>query len=141
MVLESTVDEATARSLKADLAGFASFTGRADVSFPVKVSNVSATPGVDGRYRVTLSGQYPADIPLVAGTTASAQIIAYHKDAALTVPVKALNPTNDGGWEVEVEESDGKTKRVPVKRGMTSGDKVEILSGLTQDQSVVTPGA
>ncbi len=141
MVLESTVDEATARSLKADLAGFASFTGRADVSFPVKVSNVSATPGVDGRYRVTLSGQYPADIPLVAGTTASAQIIAYHKDAALSVPVKALNPTNDGGWEVEVEEAEGKTKRVPVKRGMTSGDKVEILSGLTQDQSVITPGA
>lgn len=141
MVLESAVDESTARSLKAELAGFASFTGRADFSFPVKVSSVSATPSFDGRYRVTLSAQYPAGIPLVAGTTVSAQILAYHQDAALTVPSKALTATNDGGWEVEIEEAEGKTKRVPVKRGLTFGDKVEILSGLTPDQSVITPGA
>ena len=141
MVMESAVDEATMRSLKAELAGFASVTGRADVSFPVKISSVSATPGMDGRYRITLTGQYPADIPLVAGTTVSAQIIAYRKDAALTVPAKALNATDDGGWEVEIEEAEGKTKRVPVKRGMTFGDKVEILSGLMADQSVVIPGA
>ncbi len=141
MLLESTVDETTARALKADLAGFASFTGRADFSFPVKISSVSTTPGIDNRYRVTLSGQFPADIPVVAGMTASAQIIAYHKDAALTVSAKALNATDDGGWEVEIEEAEGKAKRVPVKRGMTSGDKVEILSGLTDGQSVIIPGA
>ena len=141
MVLESAVDEATMRSLKAELAGFANFTGRADVSFPVKISSVSPTPGVDGRYRVTLSGQYPAGISPVAGTTASVQINAYRNDTALTVPAKALNATDDGGWEVEIEESEGKTKRVPVKRGMTFGDKVEILSGLTVDQSVIIPGA
>ncbi len=141
MVLESTVDEATARSLKPELAGFANFTGRADVSFPVKISSVSPTPGMDGRYRVTMSGQYPADIPVVAGTTVSAQVIAYHKADALTVPAKALNATNDGGWEVDVEDSEGRIKHVPVKRGMTSGDKVEILSGLTKDMQVVIPGA
>ncbi len=141
MVLESTVDESAARSLKSELAGFASYTGRADVSFPVKITSVSATPGIDGRYGVTLSGQYPADIPLVAGMTASAQIIAYHKDAALIIPAKALNETDDGGWEVEIEETEGQTKRVPVKRGMMSGDNVEILSGLTQDQAVIIPGA
>ena len=141
MVLESAVEESIARSLKTDLAGFANFTGRADLSFPVKISSVSATPGTDGRYRVTLSGQFPADIPLVAGMTASVQVIAYHKDSAITVPVKALNATDDGGWEVEIEEAEGKTKRVPVKRGMTFGDKVEILSGLEDGQSVIVPGA
>ena len=141
MVMESVVDEATARSLKAEAAGFATLTGRADVSFPVKIASISQAPGLDGRYRVTMSGQYPADISPFAGMTVSAQIIAYHKDAALTVPAKALNPTNDGGWEVEIEEAEGKTKREPVKRGMTSGDKVEILSGVTQDQSVIIPGA
>ena len=141
MVLESAVDETTARLLKADAAGFASFTGRADFSFPVKISSVSATPGMDGRYRVTLSGQFPADVPVVAGMTVSAQMIAYHKDAALTVPAKALNATDDGGWEVEIEEAEGKTKRVPVKRGLTFGEKVEILSGLTDGQSVIVPGA
>ena len=105
----------------------------------MKVASVSATPGIDGRYRVTLSGQFPADIPVVAGMTASAQVIAYHKDAALTVPAKALNATDDGGWEVEIEETEGKTKHVPVKRGMTSGEKVEIVSGLVDGQSVIVP--
>lgn len=141
MLLESAVDEATARTLKTDLAGFASFTGRADLSFPVQVANVAATPGIDGRYRVTLRGQFPANLPLVAGATASAQVIAYRQEAAITVPVKALTTTDDGGWEVEIEEAEGKTRRVPVKRGMTSGDKVEILSGLTEGQAVITPGA
>ena len=141
MLLESTADEMTVRSLKAELSGFASFTGRADVSFPVKIASISTTPGIDGRYRVTMSAQYPADLPMAAGMTASAQIIAYHKDAALTVPAKALTMADDGGWEVEVEEAEGKTKRVPVKRGMTSGDKVEILSGLSAEQSVIIPGA
>ena len=141
MVLESTVDESVMRTLKKEQAGFANFTGRADVSFPVKLISVSTTPSLDGRYRVTLSGQYPGDLPPLAGMTASAQIVAYHKKAALTVPAKALNATDEGGWEVEIEEADGKTKRVPVKRGMTSGDKVEIISGLTPDQSVIVPGA
>lgn len=140
MLLETSADEATARTLKPDLAGFASFNGRADVSFPVKLATISATPGVDGRYRVTLTAQYPANLPFVAGTTATAQLIAYRNDTALTAPAKALNATDDGGWEVEVEEAEGKTKRVPVKRGMTFGDKVEILSGLTKEQSVVVPG-
>lgn len=141
LVLEAAVEESVARTLKPELAGFASFTGRADVSFPVKISSVSATPGIDGRYRVTLSGQFPADFPLVAGMTAAAQVIAYHQDAALTVPAKALNAADSGGWEVEIEEAEGRTKRVPVKRGLTAGDKVEILSGLTEDQSVIIPGA
>ena len=140
MLLESFTDEATARTLKPDLAGFASFTGRADISFPVKLATLAATPGVDGRYRVTLTAQYPADLPLVVGTTATAQLIAYRNDTALTVPTKALSATDDGGWEVELEEAEGKTKRVPVKRGMTFGDKVEILSGLTKEQSVIVPG-
>jgi HlyD family secretion protein len=141
MVLESAVDEATARVLKSEQSGFATFTGRSDTTFRVSISNVAQTPGIDGRYRVTMRGEYPADIPLAAGMTVSAQVLAYHKDAALTVPAKALNTNNEGAWEVEVEEAEGKTRRVPVKRGMTSGDKVEILSGLTQDQSVIIPGA
>ena len=57
------------------------------------------------------------------------------------MPAKALNATDDGGWEVEIEEAEGKTKRVPVKRGLTFGEKVEILSGLTDGQSVIIPGA
>jgi multidrug efflux pump subunit AcrA (membrane-fusion protein) len=75
---------------------------------------------------------------------ASAQITAYEKENALTIPAKALHSDNKGGWEVEISEGEGdakKTKRIPVTRGKSSGDKVEILSGLTKDQVIITPGA
>jgi multidrug efflux pump subunit AcrA (membrane-fusion protein) len=73
--------------------------------------------------------------------SATAQIMCYQKNAALVVPVKALHATDDGSWELEIEQAEGKTSRVAVKRGRTSGDKVEILSGLAKDQVVITPGA
>lgn len=141
MVLEAFVDEAAYRQLKNDIAGYATCTGRSDVSFPVKLDQLATVPGTDGRYRVTLSAQFAGDLAVVPGMTASANLSAYHKDAAIVVALKALHATNDGGWEVEVEEAEGKTKKVAVQRGLTSGDNVEILSGLTKEQTIIVPGA
>jgi hypothetical protein len=42
---------------------------------------------------------------------------------------------------VEIQEAENKTKRIAVKRGVTWGDKVEILSGLAKDQTIIVPGA
>lgn len=141
MVLEAFVDEATFRQLKPEIAGFATLTGRADLSFPVKLNKLVSVPSTEGRYRVTLSAQLPAELVSAPGMTANAQLTAYQKDAAIVVPAKALHATADGGWEVEIEEAEGKTKKVAVKRGLSSGDKVEILSGLTKDQTIIYPGA
>lgn len=141
MVLEAFVDEATFRQLKPEIAGFATLTGRADLSFPVKLNKLASVPSTEGRYRVTLSAQLPAELVSAPGMTANAQLTAYQKDAAIVVPAKALHATADGGWEVEIEEAEGKTKKVAVKRGLSSGDKVEILSGLTKDQTIIYPGA
>jgi len=141
LVMEAFVEEKVQAQLSTDLGGFASYDGRPEISFPVKIEKLAGAPGVDGRYHVTLSAKYPADLPLAPGMNATAQIISYQKDAALAVPTKALHATDDGGWELEIEQSEGKTSRVAVKRGRTSGDKVEILSGLAKDQVVITPGA
>jgi hypothetical protein len=70
---------------------------------------------------------------VVAGMTALAQVIAYHKDSALTVPAKALNATDDGGWEVEIEAEERQTRP-----GEANYDvQRQSGSGLTQDQSVI----
>ncbi|MBU6326367.1 MAG: hypothetical protein KGQ89_01955 [Verrucomicrobia bacterium] len=141
LVMEAFVEEKVQAQLKTDLCGFASSAGRPEISFPVKIEKLAAAPGIDGRYRVTLSAKYPADLALAPGMSTTAHIICYQEDAALVVPAKALHATDDGGWELEIEQSESKTSRVAVKRGRTSGDKVEILSGLAKDQVVITPGA
>jgi multidrug resistance efflux pump len=98
--LESTVEESTARIMKKDLKGYASLTGRADERFPVTVLTVSITPGIDGRYRVTLSAQFPKDLVKVAGMTAAVQVHAYESEAAITIPSKALRANAQGGWDL-----------------------------------------
>jgi HlyD family secretion protein len=139
--LESTVEESTARIMKKDLKGFASLTGCADERFPVTVLNVAVTPGIDGRYRVTLGALFPKGLVKVAGMTASVQVHAYESIAAITIPSKALRANAQGGWDVEVQESEKATKLIPVKRGMTWGEKVEILSGLNKGQTIIVSEA
>jgi HlyD family secretion protein len=135
MLLETTVEESMVRALKPEIKGFASMTGRAEVSFPVTVTSVAKTPGLDGRYRVTLSAEYPSSIPLAAGMTATVQLTAYEAKSAIAVPTGALQATSDGGWEVDA----GDKGKIAVKRGWTWGGKVEILSGLTSGQAIVVP--
>lgn len=139
--METTVDEATVRLIKADQKGFATMTGQSETSFPVSVTSVAATPGVDGRYRVILTAEYPQDLPVVAGMTASAQVTAYQAKSVITVPAKALRSNGEGGWEVELQENEKTVKKITVKRGKTWGEKVEILSGLEKDQTIIVPGA
>jgi len=139
--METTVDETTVRLMKADLKGFATMTGQSETSFPVSVVSVATTPGVDGRYRVTLTAEYPQDLTVVAGMIASAQVTAYQAKSVITIPVKALRSNGEGGWEVELQENEKTVKKVTVKRGKTWGEKVEILSGLEKDQTIIVPGA
>ncbi len=141
LLMETSVDEVTVRLMKAGLRGFATMTGQADASYPVTVAAVASTPGLDGRFRVTLAAEYPKNLPVVAGMTASAQILAYEAKSVITIPVKALRSNGEGGWEVELQEAENQIKKVSVKRGKTWGEKVEILSGLQKDQTIIVPGA
>ena len=139
LLMEATVEEGVLRAIKADLKGFASMTGRADVSFPVSVVNVSNTPGIDGRYRVSLSAELPKDISVVAGMTANVQLTTYQAKSVITVPIAALSANGEGGWEVKLQETEDKIKQVSVKRGWTWAGKVEILSGLSEGQKIIVP--
>lgn len=140
LLLEATVEESLARVLKPELKGFATMTGRSDISFPITIVKVSPTPGLDNRYRVTLSAEFDKTIPVAAGMTATVNLTAYQSKSAITVPTKALHSTAEGGWEVKLKEGDDKTKSVPVKRGQTWSGKVEILSGLKEGQTIIVPG-
>ena len=132
------LEDGTARSLKADLAGIAVLSGREDVEVPVKIAKIAETPGTDGTFRTDLTAAWPAEPATAAGASVQARFIAYHQAAAISVPTKALTfgPT---GWTVEVKLADGKTERRPVKRGRVSGDNTEILSGLEAGQVIIAP--
>lgn len=60
---------------------------------------------------------------------------------AMQLPIAALVPSDDGSTSVMVLTSEGIAKKHTVKVGVRTSDAVQILSGLTLEDTVVTEGA
>jgi HlyD family secretion protein len=59
---------------------------------------------------------------------------------AVQIPSAAILPAEDGGTNVLVVGADGTARKKPVKVGMRTPDVVQILSGVTPSDLVVTDG-
>jgi HlyD family secretion protein len=102
-----------------------------------------------------------ADLKLFPGMTANVKIVTGKAEHALRLPAAALRfhpaaaiaPASNAkgksksgkraasgaqAQQVVYALDQGKLKRVPVKLGLTDGNYIEILSGLTEGQTVVT---
>lgn len=107
--------------------------------FPAQVTAVSpvvdpATGTALVRIRVPNS-----EGALRANTVGRGHVVVDVHRGALVVPKAAIVGTAEGAT-VELVE-DGKAKRVPVKIGYDDGERVEILSMLTENQQVIVQGA
>lgn len=85
-------------------------------------------------YYVTLDGDDPDDV-LRLGMTARVEINTAEKEDALVVPIAALKTNDNGSYVLRVNTS-GQTEQVPVTTGIYSDEYVEILSGLSEGDSV-----
>ncbi len=83
-------------------------------------------PNPGGRYRV--------------GTPVHAVIRGITIPNALQLPVGAILPADDGSTNVLVVGSDGKAHKRAVKVGLRTTGKVQILSGVTPADMVITEG-
>ena len=87
-------------------------------------------------YEVTISLPNPP-AGLRAGMTAQASITTEERLGVVAAPVTALVPTDDG-FVVRVQGEDGVITNVDVEVGIRGGYYVEILSGLSEGDRVVT---
>lgn len=87
-------------------------------------------------YEVTISLPSPP-AGLRAGMTAQASITTEERLGVVAAPVTALVPTDDG-FIVRVQGEDGVITNVDVEVGIRGGYYVEILSGLSEGDRVVT---
>ena len=81
----------------------------------------------DGRYKVGI----PVRASITGRTVAN----------ALKVPLSAILTGQDGSKSVMVVGSDGTAHRKPVTLGINGGDDVQIIKGLTAQDTVITTGA
>lgn len=85
-------------------------------------------------YYVSLDVDDPDDV-LRLGMTARVEINTAEKEDALVVPIAALKTNDNGSYVLRVNTS-GQTEQVPVTTGIYSDEYVEILSGLSEGDSV-----
>jgi membrane fusion protein (multidrug efflux system) len=107
-------------------------------TFKAKLSAVDAQIDANGRSLLARGQLANPDGALRAGMFARARLVLRENPAALVIPEEALIPQ---GAEVFVYRVDaGKAQRIAVKPGLRSDGKVEILSGLSEGDQVVTAG-
>ena len=71
------------------------------------------------------------------GTAAQVCVVLSHKDNVILVPRKAIK---SAGARRYVEQMDGASRRlIDVQVGLTSGDDIEIVTGLMPGESVLIP--
>ena len=75
---------------------------------------------------------------LESGQLAKVRVIIEKKDDALFLPPQAIR-TFEGRRFVVVQDEEGRQRRVDVKVGIVSPDRVEILEGLEAGQVVIGP--
>ncbi len=83
-------------------------------------------PNADGRYRV--------------GTPVHAVIRGRTVPNALLIPPSAILPAEDGGTSVLVVGADSAAHKRPVTVGIRTADAVQIVSGVSTSDTVVTDG-
>ena len=124
------------------------------VGSPAKV----AVPGIDTPVPATVSMISPALDPgsttveiwlkidnksgrLKLGTPVKVSITGRTVDHALTIPLPSVLTADNGAKSVMVVAKDGTAQSKPVKLGINNGEDVQVLSGLTADDLVITSGS
>ena len=90
----------------------------------------------DTSTRVSIN-EDPATANLTLGDLVRVQVILEKRDGALWLPPQAIRKFE--GRRFVVVQEDGAQRRVDVKIGITSDDRVEILEGLEEGQTVIAP--
>jgi RND family efflux transporter MFP subunit len=79
------------------------------------------------------------DLTLSTGMTAQTTIVLQSQKNVLTVPTGAVLKGDSQAF-VLIVDTDNKVQKVPVTLGIQSPDRIEILQGLSDNQSVIVSG-
>ena len=139
MQLVIQVDEIDIPSVKIGQAANVKVEALPGTTFKGSVSAVYPVPAEQGGivlYSVKLNLTLPADSGIKIGMSASADIQTENHANVLTVPSRAVTKNSQGQTVVKVK--DGKTTvEKPVVTGLDDGLRTEIVSGLSEGQTVV----
>ena len=145
LIVTADISEYDVPNLKIGQPVVMSSDGNADVKYNGKVSKIgssavtqSATSGTETVVPVEVSFDEPAT-DLKPGFNLNLDITVADNPKAVTVPITALQTdTASGGYYVFVADSSGTLKKTTVTKGITSDMIIEITSGVSEGDEVIT---
>jgi RND family efflux transporter MFP subunit len=108
-----------------------------DRSFPGRVARFSEKISPATRTMDTEVDVPNPTLVLIPGMYAEVNLTLDHSPRALSVPVQAVDVSDDGAGQVALVGSDGRIEMRPVKLGLQSAAMIEIRSGLKEGDLVV----
>ena len=137
LVLELNVGETELPSIRSGETGNVMFDALPGKAFPIQVYAVGLSPATEQgiiiyKVRCTITGDMsdasqPRPSPGMSGT---ATIVTQEKPNVVAVPSAAIR-SSAGANVVELMDADGKVAMHPVQTGLSDGDNVEVVSGLS----------
>lgn len=139
MTLTVSVDESDVSSVKPGMTAEITVNALPDEEFEGEITSVAMIgSGNGGSSKFAVEITLPRQSEMLSGMSASAVIGLYEKMNVLTVPAAAL--VEDGARTIVYTALDKKTGEpaapVEVTTGISDGENVEILSGLSSGDSV-----
>lgn len=128
--VRATVEEKDVAALKVGSEAKVTPTALPDSKLSGKVMQVIAVPLGAGTFEARLDVDADKEAAIVPGMACTVKLTPYKKDEALTVPAAAVFRDDDEIY-VFVVKGEGKPEKRTIKAGKQSGDKVEVLDGLS----------
>jgi HlyD family secretion protein len=139
VVARANIPQALTASIKiGNVAAIRVTNGQIDV--PARVTVVSpATDPASTTVQVWAEAANPGE-RLKPGTSVRLSIVTETIPRAVVIPTAAILPGEGGGAAVLVVGADSTVHRKTIETGARDGDKVQILSGVSAGEQVVTAG-
>jgi HlyD family secretion protein len=131
------INEVDIVDIKVGQKSFVDFDGIPDEKFDGEVAKIYPGPKViDGVVVYSVDVRFAANEKVFLGMTANVEIITEEKDDALSIPIIAV-VYKDNKRYVRIKSGDDKIEMREITIGIQSDTDVEIVSGLTEGETIV----
>lgn len=139
LLISANIPERYAASLKTGIKAKATFQAYPEISFDAKV--ISVSPVVDSLSRTvqTVLAFDNDDSRIKAGMFAKVKFYILEYKDALTIPQEAVLTGDDGNY-VYKADANGRVSRTQITTGESLEGRTRIISGLSENDTIVTAG-
>lgn len=135
--VRASINEKDLFQVRQGITGKGAATAFPDTKFELKVSSVGRIPSAPGQFDCVIELVDGSESSAVAGMSCQVSLVTYDQPNALCVPAASVfSDTGDDEQYVFVVKDDGHARQI-VKTGRSTGDRVEIVDGLTAGDDIL----